>query len=226
MDIVQVAAGYGNTVGLKSDGTVVAVGYNDDNQLNVSSWMDIVQIAAGGYHTVGLKSDGTVVAVGRNEYGQCNVYDWNLGIGEFSIFADFNLDTQGFAYSDDQFHNTRRPAYASGNHASASGYGGSGGLHVVVGDVDAKHILDGMSGGWSKDFDLDDASVVEISLKYRLMTTQYDADECGEALVAIDGDILKNLAKLCGRGLDTGWKTENLQAQSVCGRPYPYRRGL
>ena len=81
----------------------------------------------------------------------------------------------------------------------------------MVGDVDAKHILDGMSGGWSKDFDLDDAAVVEISLKYRLMTTQYDADECGEALVAIDGDLVMELDKLCGRGLDTGWKTKTFR---------------
>ena len=54
-----------HTVGLKSDGTVVAVGNNIDGQLNVGSWTDIVQVAAGRYHTVGLKSDGTVVAVGE-----------------------------------------------------------------------------------------------------------------------------------------------------------------
>jgi alpha-tubulin suppressor-like RCC1 family protein len=60
----SVAAGSVHTVGLKSDGTVVAVGDNDEGQLNVGSWTDIVQVAAGGYHTVGVKSDGTVVAVG------------------------------------------------------------------------------------------------------------------------------------------------------------------
>ena len=63
------------TVGLKSDGTVVAVGY-DMGQLNVGSWTDIVQVAAGSNHTVGLKSDGTVVAVGNNYYGQLNVDSW------------------------------------------------------------------------------------------------------------------------------------------------------
>jgi hypothetical protein len=61
-DIVQVAAGSAHTIGLKSDGTVVAVGLNDNDQLNVGSWTDIVQVAAGSSHTVGLKSDGTVVA--------------------------------------------------------------------------------------------------------------------------------------------------------------------
>ena len=95
-DIVQVAAGnYHNyyscwfmwgwiqfgteftyTVGLKADGTVVAVGDNSYGQCDVSSWTDIVQVAAGGGHTVGLKSDGTVVAVGDNYHGQCNVSSW------------------------------------------------------------------------------------------------------------------------------------------------------
>jgi alpha-tubulin suppressor-like RCC1 family protein len=59
----QVAAGNVHTVGLKSDGTVVAVGNNNNGECNVSSWTGIVQVAGGGYQTVGLKSDGTVVAV-------------------------------------------------------------------------------------------------------------------------------------------------------------------
>ena len=69
----MVAAGYYHTVGLKSDGTAVAVGHNDYGQCNVGDWTDITQVAAGGYHTVGFKSDGTVVTVGRNDEGQCNV---------------------------------------------------------------------------------------------------------------------------------------------------------
>jgi alpha-tubulin suppressor-like RCC1 family protein len=62
--VVQVAAGMSHTVGLASDGTVVAVGGNDYGQCDVSQWTDIVQVAAGIYHTVGVRSDGTVVAAG------------------------------------------------------------------------------------------------------------------------------------------------------------------
>jgi alpha-tubulin suppressor-like RCC1 family protein len=65
-------------VGLKSDGTVVAVGRNNYGQCNVGGWTDIIQVAAGEMDTVGLKSDGTVVAVGRNDQGQCNVGGWDL----------------------------------------------------------------------------------------------------------------------------------------------------
>jgi len=65
-------------VGLKSDGIVVAVGWNGYGQCNVGNWTDIVQVTVGNYHTVGLKSDGTVVAVGDNGTGQCNVGSWML----------------------------------------------------------------------------------------------------------------------------------------------------
>jgi len=71
----QVAAGDWHTVGLKDDGTVIAVGYNHEGQCNVGNWTDIIQVAAGGHHTVGLKSDGSVVAVGLNSHGQCSEVD-------------------------------------------------------------------------------------------------------------------------------------------------------
>jgi hypothetical protein len=51
----MVSAGGLHTVGLKSDGSVVAVGDNSYGQRNVGSWADITQVSAGYYHTVGLK---------------------------------------------------------------------------------------------------------------------------------------------------------------------------
>ena len=41
-DIVAVSAGDYHTVGLKADGTVVAVGYNDNGQCDVDGWTDIL----------------------------------------------------------------------------------------------------------------------------------------------------------------------------------------
>ena len=71
-----IAAGFAHTVGQKSDGTVVAVGWNLGGECDVSNWTDIVAIFAGDLHTIGLKSDGTVVAIGNDLEGQCNVSDW------------------------------------------------------------------------------------------------------------------------------------------------------
>ena len=47
-----ISAGFAHTVGLKSDGTVVAVGWNDYGQCDVFGWTDIVAISAGYAHTV------------------------------------------------------------------------------------------------------------------------------------------------------------------------------
>ena len=75
-DITQVAAGDRFTVGLQSDGNVVAVGYNEWGQCDVGGWSEIDQVAAGYDHTAGLEYGGTVVAVGGNGYGQCEVSGW------------------------------------------------------------------------------------------------------------------------------------------------------
>jgi alpha-tubulin suppressor-like RCC1 family protein len=72
----DLAAGDRHTVGLKTDGTVVAVGWNAFGQCNIGGWTDIIQIAAGDWHTVGLKSNGTVVTIGWNASGQCDVGNW------------------------------------------------------------------------------------------------------------------------------------------------------
>jgi hypothetical protein len=74
----MVAAGGYHTVGLESDGTVVAVGLNTNGQCDVDDWENIIEVAVGGYHTVGIESDGTVVAIGLNTNGQCNVDDWEV----------------------------------------------------------------------------------------------------------------------------------------------------
>ena len=77
----HVIDGYIHTVAVKEDGTVLAVGWNDNGQCNVSSWRDIVSVAAGWRFTVGLKADGTVVATKftgdqKNNFGQCDVDTW------------------------------------------------------------------------------------------------------------------------------------------------------
>lgn len=65
-----------HTLGLKTDGTVIAAGSNISNKTDVQEWTDIIDIAAGGEHSVALKADGTVVAVGADSWNQCQVEEW------------------------------------------------------------------------------------------------------------------------------------------------------
>ena len=83
----QIAAGGGNTVALKSDGTLWAWGWNYYGQLGLGDSTDRhspfqvgsddkwVSIAVEDYNTIALKSDGTLWAWGDNSYGQ-------LGLGD------------------------------------------------------------------------------------------------------------------------------------------------
>ena len=72
--LVGVAGGGHHSLGLKSDGTIVAWGNNAHGQCDVPAPNgDFVRVAGGGSHSLGLKSDGTIVAWGRNDEGQCDV---------------------------------------------------------------------------------------------------------------------------------------------------------
>ena len=69
-DIVDIAHGCLETVGLKSDGTTVST------NKRFSGWKDVVMLDGRSYHVVALKNDGTVYAFGNTESGQCDVDDW------------------------------------------------------------------------------------------------------------------------------------------------------
>jgi len=61
----SVAGGLYHSVALKSDGTVVAWGYNGYGQTTIPAGLaTVTAVAAGGFHTLALKSDGSVVAWG------------------------------------------------------------------------------------------------------------------------------------------------------------------
>lgn len=88
-DIVAISTSDSHTVGLKSNGTVVAVGNNNYGQCNTENWRDIVAICAGHSHTVGLKSDGTVVST---EDRDSNIENWSDIV---AIYTEGSNDTVG-----------------------------------------------------------------------------------------------------------------------------------
>ena len=63
-DMTQLAMGNGHTVGLRSDGTVVAAGNNHCGQCNVEEWKDVVYIDAKGQCTIGITRDGRLLFAG------------------------------------------------------------------------------------------------------------------------------------------------------------------
>lgn len=63
-DIRELALSRHHTVGLKTDGTVVATGSNFCGQCEVDGWTDIVAISAGPTATIGITSEGKVMMAG------------------------------------------------------------------------------------------------------------------------------------------------------------------
>ena len=103
------------------------------------------------------------------------------------LSATFDAGYDGFAYPDDAF-GTSQPGYASGARVTSGGYGGTGGLQVTLGGVDANAIT-GMSGGWSYTLNLAAAETgVKLSFRYKLdQTATYEFDEYTRLLVKVDG---------------------------------------
>lgn len=72
--VTAVSAGRSHSVGLTSDGRVLACGADDAGQVSgVSSWEGITAVDCGARFTVGVRADGTLVACGDDSSGQCGV---------------------------------------------------------------------------------------------------------------------------------------------------------
>lgn len=98
-DIVSLSASFQNIIGLKSDGTVVAVSvYDSDNDvIGISKWTDIIAIDASYRRVLGLKKDGTVIAVGKDyrpdpltHITKCDLSNWQ-NIAAISHIGDTDI---------------------------------------------------------------------------------------------------------------------------------------
>ena len=79
--LTSVRCGDFHVVGLRRDGTAVAVGGNRYEQCEVGTWRDLVAVDANAQYSLGLRGDGTVVGCGRYPSG---VGAWR---GVFAISA-------------------------------------------------------------------------------------------------------------------------------------------
>jgi hypothetical protein len=135
------------------------------------------------------------------------------------LAAGFDSGDDGFAYADDVFRGTSQPDYAGGAWQPTGGFSG-GGLQVSLGGID-NLIVEGISGGWSRSFTLAQPGAVNISFWYNLtQSPDYDAGECSQALLAVDGVLYGSgtadyIAQICGNGNggieeSTGWQLFSL----------------
>lgn len=96
----------------------------------------------------------------------------------------FDDGDDGFRYDDDAFLFTAEPRYARGKHDD-------GALILRLGGRDDDRI-EGMSGGWTKDFELDTPQHVELTFKYRVkLDADFEVDEFSDVRVAVDGDLVR-----------------------------------
>ena len=109
--------------------------------------------------------------------------------GDVVLTENFDTGAGSFSYADDTFRSSALPFYASGSWAGDLGFNG-GGVEVVLGGIDGADVY-AMSGGWSSAFTLTEAAIVTVSLRYDLRQRgTEEADERGQALVAVDGQLV------------------------------------
>ena len=124
--VTAIAAGYGHTMALKSDGTVAFIGRAD---VAITGGLSGVTAIAAGYgHSVALKGDGTVVAGGENNYGQTNVPAGLSGVTAIAAGAialhtvALKQDGTVVAWGDNSSGQTSVPVGLSGVTVIAAGY--------------------------------------------------------------------------------------------------------
>ena len=142
--------------------------------------------------------------------------DCSLGASITVLATGFDVDEDGFVYSDDTFRATAEPGYASGQWVAAGGFTG-GGLIVELGGINNANIT-GMSGGWAQTFVLSVSAPVTLSFRYNLtQLPDYESDEFSQVLVSVDGVLYGEppddyVAQIVGDGengpvlLTTGWQ--------------------
>jgi len=101
-DIIAISASCTSTVGLKSDGTVLATGGFISS---FSDWKNIVEISSGNQKVIGLKSDGTVV-VANATYVSIDTSQWrdivNISAGSSHVVG-LKADGKVLATGDNEY---------------------------------------------------------------------------------------------------------------------------
>ena len=128
---------------------------------------------------------------------QAALNDAQGGGGSQTLLSeDFDNGTGGFTFVDDTFNGTNNPAYASGTQTFI---GTNGALEVDLGGIDNATVL-GMSGGFSRTFNVPSAATVKIRFRFQLTQAEaYESDEFSDGLISVDGNDFF-VARITGNG--------------------------
>ena len=95
-NVIEICAGWSDSLALQSDGSLVCWGRNIYGQTNIpASATNIVAVAAGDYHFLALRADGTVIAWGGTNYSQCQVPFMTQSIGLITAGSVHSLAALG-----------------------------------------------------------------------------------------------------------------------------------
>ncbi len=177
-----VAAGYQYSLGLKTDGSIVAWGDNRYGQTSIPAPnTGFVAVAAGGLHSLGLKADGSIVAWGYNGYGLTNVPAPNTGFVAVAAGGDHSLglkaDGSIVAWGRNDYSQTNVPAPNTGFVAVAGGGYHSLAIRRVTGDADGDGDVDLADFGVFANYLLGPFVVPQLAgWQFLDVDTDYDVD--------------------------------------------------
>ena len=144
-----------------------------------------------GFSTGGLNLNGVLVE-GTNsiaiEVHQNTLESSDVGF-QVQLIPGSQAAAGGFTYVDDPFQDTPDPDFSSGELDPTGGSEG-GALRVQTGGQNffANFFSPESSGGWSRDFTLEEAALATVNVRYRLnLAGDFDNDEYGEAVLTVDG---------------------------------------
>jgi alpha-tubulin suppressor-like RCC1 family protein len=94
-NLSAIASGLSHSIALKSNGTVIAWGNPNNNQVRINvpagALANVSAIAAGADHSLALRSNGTVVAWGMNNFGQITVPGGLSGVRAIGAGGDHSM---------------------------------------------------------------------------------------------------------------------------------------
>lgn len=206
-NLVSVAIGYENTLGLREDGTVIACGQNSTLNDSVSKWKDIKEIRIAGRFAVGLRMDGTVVACGNNAYKPEDRRIWEAMIrdvskwkGVVSVKATTNavigLCSDGTVkysgqYVDDysSIADLRNVTKIKALKAAVAAFYQNGNVDLIGGKtVHLKNIVDVGPGSQRLCLKCDGTAFISGDSVFKGTSMEYHVDDWKE-IISIDSDV-------------------------------------